>query len=94
MDFAKALLDYGIHAPTTYFPLLVPECLLIEPTETESVQELDGFVAAMVAIRDKAYSDPAELKAAPLTMPVRRLDDVRAAKQPDLVWRPAEAQSA
>jgi glycine dehydrogenase subunit 2 len=94
MDFAKALLDYGIHAPTTYFPLLVPECLLIEPTETEAVQELDSFVAAMVAIRDKAYSDPAALKAAPLTMPVRRLDDVRAAKQPDLVWRPEKAESA
>lgn len=91
MDFAKALLDYGIHAPTTYFPLLVPECLLIEPTETESIQELDGFVEAMIAIRDKAYSDPEALKSAPLTMPVRRLDDVRAAKYPDLVWqRPGE----
>jgi len=94
MDFAKALLDYGIHAPTTYFPVLVPECLLIEPTETEAVQELDAFIEAMVAIRDKAYSDPAALKAAPLTMPVRRLDDVRAAKYPDLVWRPDETKSA
>ncbi len=91
MDFAKALLDYGIHAPTTYFPLLIPECLLIEPTETESVQELDAFVAAMIAIRDQAYSDAEALKAAPLTMPVRRLDDVRAAKRPDLVWRPDSA---
>jgi len=88
MDFAKALLDYGFHAPTTYFPLLVPECLLIEPTETESRQALDGFVDAMVSIREMAYSDAEQLKQAPLTMPVRRLDDVRAAKQPDLVWRP------
>ena len=93
MDFAKALLDYGIHAPTTYFPLLVPECLLIEPTETESIQELDGFIEAMIAIRDKAYSDPDALKAAPLTMPVRRLDDVRAAKHPDLVWQPPGEQA-
>ena len=93
MDFAKALLDYGIHAPTTYFPLLVPECLLIEPTETESIQELDGFIEAMIAIRDKAYSDPEALKAAPLTMPVRRLDDVRAAKHPNLVWQPPDEQA-
>jgi len=88
MDFAKALLDYGFHAPTTYFPLLVPECLLIEPTETEALQTLDEFVAALVDIRDKAYSDPEGLKEAPVTMPVRRLDDVRAAKQPDLVFKP------
>jgi len=90
MDFAKALLDYGFHAPTTYFPLLVPECLLIEPTETEAMQTLDEFVDAMVAIREAAYNDPDSLKAAPLTMPVRRLDDVRAAKQPDLVWQAPE----
>jgi len=86
MDFAKALLDHGMHAPTTYFPLMVPECLLIEPTETESRQSLDQFVAAMIAIRDQAYADAAALKQAPLTMPVRRLDDVRAARHPDLVW--------
>ncbi|HJP03903.1 MAG: aminomethyl-transferring glycine dehydrogenase subunit GcvPB [Gammaproteobacteria bacterium] len=91
MDFAKALLDYGFHAPTTYFPLLVPECLLIEPTESESRRSLDGFVAAMAKIRDAAYSDPDTVKQAPLTMPVRRLDDVRAAKQPDLVWQSAES---
>ena len=63
MDFAKALLDYGFHAPTTYFPLLVPECLLIEPTETESRHTLDGFVDAMVSIRDLAYSDAEQVKA-------------------------------
>ncbi len=87
MDFAKALLDHGFHAPTTYFPLLVPECLLIEPTESESRQTLDAFVAALVAIRQQAYDDADAVKQAPLTMPVRRLDDVRAAKQPDLIWK-------
>jgi glycine dehydrogenase subunit 2 len=88
MDFAKALLDRGFHAPTTYFPMLVPECLLIEPTETETKQELDAFVDAMTAIRDQAHSDPQKVKDAPVTTPVRRLDDVRAARQPDLAWRP------
>jgi len=87
MDFAKALLDHGFHAPTTYFPLLVPECLLIEPTESESCQTLDGFVTALVEIRQQAYDDADAVKAAPLSMPVRRLDDVRAAKKPDLIWQ-------
>ncbi len=89
MDFAKRLLDYGYHAPTTYFPLLVPECLLIEPTETESREELDGFVEALSAIRREAGADPELVRGAPHTLPVRRLDDVRAARQLDLVWRPA-----
>jgi len=89
MDFAKRLLDYGFHAPTTYFPLLVPECLLIEPTETESKEELDGFVAAMVAIRREAQTEPSKLHGAPYTLPVRRLDDVRAARHLDLTWQPA-----
>jgi glycine dehydrogenase subunit 2 len=88
MDFAKRLLDYGFHAPTTYFPLLVPECLLIEPTETEAKEALDGFVEAMAAILREAESDPAHVKGAPYTLPVRRLDDVRAAKQLDLTWKP------
>ena len=91
MDFAKRLLDYGYHAPTTYFPLLVPECLLIEPTETEAKEELDGFVAAMAAIKEEAATDAAKVKGAPYTTPVRRLDDVRAAKQLDLTWKPAAA---
>ena len=86
MDFAKRLLDYGYHAPTTYFPLLVPECLLIEPTETEAKAELDGFVEAMTAIRQEAQTEPDKLKGAPYTLPVRRLDDVRAARQLDLAW--------
>ena len=63
MDFAKRLLDYGFHAPTTYFPLLVPECLLIEPTETESKEELDGFVEAMIAIQREAEQDPRRSRA-------------------------------
>jgi glycine cleavage system P protein (glycine dehydrogenase) subunit 2 len=88
MDFAKRLLDYGFHAPTTYFPMLVPECLLIEPTETEAKEALDGFVEAMVAIQREAEADAAQLKGAPYTLPVRRLDDVRAAKQLDLTWKP------
>jgi glycine dehydrogenase subunit 2 len=87
MDFAKRLLDYGFHAPTTYFPLLVPECLLIEPTETESKQELDGFVAALQSIQNEAEQEPAKVKGAPYSLPVRRLDDVRAAKQLDLSYR-------
>ncbi len=88
MDFAKRLLDYGYHAPTTYFPLLVPECLLIEPTETECKEELDGFVRAMAAIQKEAELTPDLVTTAPLEMPVRRLDDVKAAREPDLVWQP------
>lgn len=84
MDLAKRLLDYRIHAPTTYFPLLVPECLLIEPTETESKEELDNFVQVMQTIRQEAARDPELLKEAPYTLPVRRLDDVKAAKELDL----------
>jgi glycine dehydrogenase subunit 2 len=88
LDFAKALLDRGCHAPTTYFPMLVPECLLIEPTETETKQDLDAFVAAMVEIRHQARTDANKVKDAPVTTPVRRLDDVRAARQLDLAWQP------
>jgi glycine dehydrogenase subunit 2 len=89
LDVAKRLLDYGYHAPTVYFPLLVPECLLIEPTETETRDMLDGFVAALVAIAREAREQPDLLHGAPHTLPVRRLDEVRAARQPDLAWRPA-----
>src|SRR6266478_1819444 len=88
MDFAKRLLDHGFHAPTTYFPLLVPECLLIEPTETEGKDVLDGFVTAMTQIQQEAEQEPERVTSAPHTMPVRRLDDVRAAKQLDLRWKP------
>ncbi|HET9701908.1 MAG TPA: aminomethyl-transferring glycine dehydrogenase subunit GcvPB [Burkholderiales bacterium] len=87
MDVAKALLDRGFHAPTTYFPLLVPECLLIEPTETESKETLDAFVAAMKDILKEARDRPQQLKAAPHTTPVRRLDEVKAARELDLAWK-------
>jgi glycine dehydrogenase subunit 2 len=92
MDFAKRLLDHGFHAPTTYFPLLVPECLLIEPTETEGKDTLDAFVAAMAQIQAEAEQEPERVTSAPHTMPVRRLDDVRAAKQLDLTWKPTAQQ--
>jgi glycine dehydrogenase subunit 2 len=87
MDVAKRLLDFGFHAPTTYFPLLVPECLLIEPTETEAKEDLDRFCDALASIREEMRNDPEKLTSAPHTMPVRRLDDVRAAKQLDLIWK-------
>ena len=88
VDVAKALLDRNYHAPTTYFPLLVPECLLIEPTETESKETLDGFVDAMIDIVRAAKEDGVNYKEAPYTMPVRRLDDVKAARELDLAYRP------
>jgi glycine dehydrogenase subunit 2 len=91
MDLAKRLLDYGFHAPTTYFPLLVPECLLIEPTETEDRATLDAFVEAMKQIRAEMVSDPERVKGAPHTLPVKRLDDVRAARELDLRWQPPQA---
>ena len=87
MDFAKRLLDLGYHAPTTYFPLLVPECLLIEPTESEAKEALDGFMDALEQIKMEAESNPELLHAAPQTLPVKRLDEVRAAKQLDLAFK-------
>jgi glycine dehydrogenase subunit 2 len=84
MDFAKRLLDYGYHAPTTYFPLLVPECFLIEPTETESRADLDAFVETLIKILAEAKKSPDLLKEAPFDLPVRRLDDVKAARELDL----------
>ncbi|MEM9242435.1 MAG: aminomethyl-transferring glycine dehydrogenase subunit GcvPB [Pseudomonadota bacterium] len=86
LDVAKCLLDRGIHAPTMYFPLLVAECLLIEPTETESKQQLDEFVDAMIAIRQMMIENAEQLKQAPQKLPVTRLDEVKAAKTLDLVW--------
>lgn len=87
MDIAKRLLDYDYHAPTTYFPLLIPECLLIEPTETESKETLDGFIDTMALLLKEAEADPQTLKLAPYSLPVRRLDDVKAAKKLDIVWK-------
>lgn len=94
MDVCKRLLDKGFHAPTAYFPLLVAECLLIEPTETEARETLDAFAAAMREILAEAHADPALVQGAPYTMPVRRLDDVRAAREPDLAWQPPQAPPA
>jgi glycine dehydrogenase subunit 2 len=93
MDIAKRLLDKGFHAPTTYFPMLVAECLLIEPTETESKEVLDSFVAAMKEIREEAFRDAPMVKGAPYSLPVRRLDDVKAARELDLTWKPDAAQA-
>jgi glycine dehydrogenase subunit 2 len=89
LDFSKALLDHGIHAPTNYFPLLVPECLLIEPTETESKETLDEFVEVMAELLAESRDNPEHMKGAPYTMPVRRLDDVKAVKELDIAYRPA-----
>ncbi|MDJ0958695.1 MAG: aminomethyl-transferring glycine dehydrogenase subunit GcvPB [Arenicellales bacterium] len=87
MDVAKRLLDKGHHAPTVYFPLLVPECFLIEPTETESKQELDSFISAFTEILNEAKQNPELVKHAPYTTPVRRLDEVKAARELDVAWR-------
>jgi len=88
LDIAKQLLDMGYHPPTVYFPLIVPEALMIEPTETESVDTLDMFIEAMKEIARIAKEDPEYLHGAPRKMPVRRLDDVRAARQIDVKWTP------
>ncbi len=82
LDVAKRLMDYGFHPPTIYFPLIVPEALMIEPTETETKETLDAFCDAMLAIAREAAENPALLKEAPHSRPVRRLDEVRAAKHP------------
>ncbi|HTV74596.1 MAG TPA: aminomethyl-transferring glycine dehydrogenase subunit GcvPB [Candidatus Acidoferrales bacterium] len=88
LDIAKALLDRGFHAPTIYFPLLVPECLMIEPTETENKETLDAFVAALREIVEIAHSNPQAILDAPVNTPVGRIDETRAARQPDLRWTP------
>jgi glycine dehydrogenase subunit 2 len=82
LDVAKRLMDYGFHPPTIYFPLIVPEALMIEPTETETKETLDAFCEAMIAIAREAAEDVTVLKEAPHHRPVRRLDEVRAAKSP------------
>ena len=86
-DIAKRLIDYGYHPPTIYFPLIVPEAIMIEPTETESKETLDHFCEAMIAIATEAKENPNCLKNAPLTTPVSRLDEVLAARKPDVCWK-------
>jgi len=88
LDVAKRLIDHGFHPPTIYFPLIVDECLLIEPTETESIETLDLFAEAMLAIAREAHDHPERVKAAPTTAPVRRLDEASAARKPELRWSP------
>ncbi len=88
VDIAKRLMDYGFHPPTVYFPLIVPEALMIEPTETESKETLDAFASAIEKIVEEARTDPELVRTAPHTMPVRRPDEVRAARQPDLAHLP------
>ena len=87
LDVAKRLLDYGFHAPTIYFPLLFHQAIMIEPTETESKETLDGFIEIMRHIAAEAISDPDSMKTAPHTTPVRRLDETTAARQPVLIYR-------
>ena len=87
MDVAKRLLDYGYHAPTIYFPLLFHESLMIEPTENESKETIDGFIAVMRQIAEEARTTPDEVKSAPHTTPIGRVDDVLAAKHPVVTYR-------
>jgi glycine dehydrogenase subunit 2 len=86
MDIAKRLLDYGLHAPTVYFPPIVKEAMMIEPTETESKETLDAFADALLAI---AQEDPEHVHQAPHSTPIARPDEVRAARQPIMKWTPA-----
>ena len=87
MDVAKRLLDYGYHAPTIYFPLLFHESLMIEPTENESKETIDGFIQVMRQIAEEAKTNPDEVKSAPHSTPIGRVDDVLAAKHPIVTWR-------
>ena len=89
MDVAKRLLDKGFHAPTVYFPLIVEEAMLIEPTETEDREILEAFAGALNEIAGEAAENPELVKAAPCTTPVRRLDETTASRKPDICWWPS-----
>jgi glycine cleavage system P protein (glycine dehydrogenase) subunit 2 len=86
LDFAKALIDYSIHPPTIYFPLIVPEAMMIEPTETESPETLDHFVDIMKELNEKATTNPEQLAFSPVTTPASRMDELSAARKPVLSW--------
>ncbi|MBM4438339.1 MAG: aminomethyl-transferring glycine dehydrogenase subunit GcvPB, partial [Actinobacteria bacterium] len=86
LDIAKRLIDYGVHPPTVYFPLIVDEALMIEPTETESRESLDAFVRVLQTVAAEAAANPELLRNAPVNAPVRRLDEVTANRQPDVRW--------
>jgi glycine dehydrogenase subunit 2 len=88
LDIAKYLIDQGFHPPTIYFPLIVKEALMVEPTETESKETLDTFIDVMIEIARLAKEDPESVRQAPVHMPIKRLDEVRAARQPNLRWKP------
>jgi glycine dehydrogenase subunit 2 len=93
LKIAKRLMDYGFHPPTIYFPLIVPEALMIEPTETESKETLDRFVLALKKITTEIHEDAEIVKKAPLSTPVGRLDEVTAARRPNLRWRPSSQKT-
>lgn len=88
LDIAKYLIDKGFHPPTIYFPLIVKEALMIEPTETESKETIDLFIDAMIEAARLSQTDPEAVKRSPMTRPVKRLDETKAAREPDLRWRP------
>jgi glycine dehydrogenase subunit 2 len=93
LDIGKRLLDFGIHAPTTYFPLIVPEALMIEPTETETKETLDNFISVMRQIAEEAETNPQVILEAPHDTAVSRLDQTLAARKPDLRWQPEPANT-
>ena len=84
MDIAKALIDRGFHPPTVYFPLTVSEAMMIEPTETESKETIDAFIDTMIELAELAKSDPEAITSCPKTTPIGRLDEVAAARKPDI----------
>ena len=90
LDIAKRLLDYGYHPPTMYFPLIVPEALMIEPTETENKETMDKFIQTLYAIAEEIQTNPELVRSAPHNTPVQRLDEVTAARNPVLRWRPTD----
>jgi len=94
MDLAKRLIDHGVHPPTVYFPLVVEEAMMIEPTETESVETLDAFVDAMLAVDAEIETNPDALRDAPLTAPISRPDEARAARDLRARWHPPEIHAA
>ena len=91
LEIAKRLLDYGFHAPTMYFPLIVHEALMIEPTESETKETIDAFIQALIDIDREVTENPELVNSAPHTTPVARLDEAKAARQPDLRWQPEAA---
>jgi glycine dehydrogenase subunit 2 len=87
LDVAKRLMDYGYHPPTIYFPLIIDSALMIEPTETESKENMDGFIDALIRIKEESISNPEKLKQAPLKTNIRRFDEVTAARKPILCYK-------